>query len=145
MGFYSNATTDSHRLVSAQQINTILSTGVYVSEFLDIKLRLHVMWSTVPGWARDIQIMLSTCWNVYTTNSTVARTEMTEIQTAKSEMHSTGIGRSFVCSEMARCSLWSDEEVKKLIAVWGEEEIQSQLDGTTRNTFSLPNAFSLPS
>ena len=38
-------------------------------------------------------------------------------------------------SDMARgtCSLWSGEEVKTLIAVWGKEEIQSQLDGTTRN------------
>ena len=40
---------------------------------------------------------------------------------------------SEVGSEMARGSLWSDEEVKALIAIWGEEGIQSQLDGTTRN------------
>ena len=39
---------------------------------------------------------------------------------------------SEVCGKMARGSLWSDEEVKELIAIWGEEGIQSQLDGTTR-------------
>ena len=40
---------------------------------------------------------------------------------------------SVVSSEMARGSLWGDEEVKALIAIWGKEGIQSQLDGTTRN------------
>ena len=34
---------------------------------------------------------------------------------------------------MARGNLWSDEEVHALIAIWGEEEVQSQLDGATRN------------
>ena len=34
---------------------------------------------------------------------------------------------------MTRGSLWSEEEVHALIAVWGEEEIQAQLDGATRN------------
>ena len=34
---------------------------------------------------------------------------------------------------MARGNLWSDSEVAALIAIWGEEEIQCQLDGTTRN------------
>lgn len=33
---------------------------------------------------------------------------------------------------MARGSLWSDEEVHALIAIWGEEEVQSQLDGAMR-------------
>ena len=33
----------------------------------------------------------------------------------------------------ARGNLWSDAEVAALIAIWGEEEIQCQLDGTTRN------------
>ena len=28
---------------------------------------------------------------------------------------------------------WSEDEVSKLIAVWGDEAIQKQLDGTTRN------------
>ena len=30
-------------------------------------------------------------------------------------------------------SLWSEEEVTVLIAIWGEEEIQRELDGSTRN------------
>ena len=34
---------------------------------------------------------------------------------------------------MARDNLWSDAEVAALIAIRGEEEIQCQLDGTTRN------------
>ena len=34
---------------------------------------------------------------------------------------------------MARGNLWSEEEVHALIAIWGEEEIQTQLDGATRN------------
>ena len=29
---------------------------------------------------------------------------------------------------------WKDEEVKALLAIWSAEEIQSQLDGTTRNS-----------
>ena len=40
---------------------------------------------------------------------------------------------SEVSRKMAQGSLWSDEEVKALIAIWGEEGIQDQLDGTTRN------------
>ena len=30
-------------------------------------------------------------------------------------------------------SLWTDREVTTLIAIWGEEEIQRQLDGAIRN------------
>ena len=48
---------------------------------------------------------------------------------------------TIVCSEsislaMAskeRGCLWSEEEVTALISIWGEEEIQAQLDGATRN------------
>ena len=32
-----------------------------------------------------------------------------------------------------RCSLWTDREVTTLISIWGEEEIQRQLDGAIRN------------
>ena len=32
-----------------------------------------------------------------------------------------------------RGTLWEDDEVDALIAVWGEEDIQAKLDGTTRN------------
>ena len=34
---------------------------------------------------------------------------------------------------MVRGSLWTNDEVSALIAVWGEEEIQHQLDGAKRN------------
>ena len=34
---------------------------------------------------------------------------------------------------MARGSLWTNDEVSALIAVWGEEEIQHQLEGVKRN------------
>ena len=34
---------------------------------------------------------------------------------------------------MARGNIWSEEEVHALIAIWGEKEIQAQLDGATRN------------
>ena len=30
-------------------------------------------------------------------------------------------------------SLWSDEEVKALIAIWGEANVQEELDGAVRN------------
>ena len=40
---------------------------------------------------------------------------------------------SEVSGEMAHGSLWSNEEVKALIAIRGEEGVQNQLDGTTRN------------
>ena len=33
----------------------------------------------------------------------------------------------------SRGSTWSDAEVTALIAVWGEADIQDQLDGATRN------------
>ena len=34
---------------------------------------------------------------------------------------------------MARGSLWTNDKVSALIAVWGEQEIQHQLDGAKRN------------
>ena len=34
---------------------------------------------------------------------------------------------------MARENLWSEAEVTSLIAIWDEEEIHCQLDGTKRN------------
>ncbi len=40
-----------------------------------------------------------------------------------------------ISCEMATChiALWSDAEVKALIAIWGEERIQEELDGAVRN------------
>ena len=32
-----------------------------------------------------------------------------------------------------RGTIWQDEEVDALLAVWGEEDIQAKLDGATRN------------
>ena len=34
---------------------------------------------------------------------------------------------------MSRGSAWSDNEVSALITIWGDEDIQDQLDGATRN------------
>ena len=34
---------------------------------------------------------------------------------------------------MNRGAAWSDKEVKDLIAVWGEQKIQEELDGSVRN------------
>ena len=34
---------------------------------------------------------------------------------------------------MSRGSAWADAEVTALISIWGEAEIQEQLDGATRN------------
>ena len=34
---------------------------------------------------------------------------------------------------VGRGALWSDAEVKALIKIWGEEKIQGELDGATRN------------
>ena len=34
---------------------------------------------------------------------------------------------------MNRGALWSDEEVRALIHVWGEDKIQQELDGASRN------------
>ena len=34
---------------------------------------------------------------------------------------------------MSRGSSWSDAEVTALISVWGDADIQEQLDGATRN------------
>ena len=32
-----------------------------------------------------------------------------------------------------RGTIWQDEVVDELLAVWGEEDIQAKLDGATRN------------
>ena len=34
---------------------------------------------------------------------------------------------------MSRGSAWADAEVNALITIWGEADIQEQLDGATRN------------
>ena len=34
---------------------------------------------------------------------------------------------------MSHGSAWSDNEVAALIAIWGDADIQDQLDGATRN------------
>ena len=36
-------------------------------------------------------------------------------------------------STTSRGSLWSDEEVRALIAIWGEANVQEELDGAVRN------------
>ena len=36
-------------------------------------------------------------------------------------------------STSSRGSLWSDEEVRALIAIWGEANVQEELDGAVRN------------
>ena len=36
-------------------------------------------------------------------------------------------------STSTRGSLWSDEEVRALIAIWGEANVQEELDGAVRN------------
>lgn len=40
---------------------------------------------------------------------------------------------------MSRGSTWSDAEVSALIAIWGEADIQEQLDGATRNQTIFAN------
>ena len=34
---------------------------------------------------------------------------------------------------MNRGTVWSDKEVKALIAIWGESNVQEELDGAVRN------------
>ena len=36
-------------------------------------------------------------------------------------------------STSSRGSLWSDEEVRALIAIWGKANVQEELDGAVRN------------
>ena len=36
-------------------------------------------------------------------------------------------------STSSRGSLWSDEEMRALIAIWGEANVQEELDGAVRN------------
>jgi hypothetical protein len=38
-----------------------------------------------------------------------------------------------MASSTTRGSLWSDSEVRALIAIWGESDIQDELDGAVRN------------
>ena len=40
---------------------------------------------------------------------------------------------------MSRGSTWSDAEVSALITVWGEADVQEQLDGATRNQTIFAN------
>ena len=39
----------------------------------------------------------------------------------------------------SRCSLWSDREVRALIAIWGEGNVQEELDGAARNKVVFVN------
>ena len=39
----------------------------------------------------------------------------------------------------SRCSLWTDREVKALIAIWGEGNVQEELDGAVRNKVVFVN------
>ena len=38
-----------------------------------------------------------------------------------------------MASNISRGSVWEDEQVRALIAIWGETNIQEELDGATRN------------
>ena len=38
-----------------------------------------------------------------------------------------------MASNVSRGSVWEDEQVRALIAIWGETNIQEELDGATRN------------
>ena len=38
-----------------------------------------------------------------------------------------------MASSGSRGSMWSDNEVRALIAIWGESDVQEELDGATRN------------
>jgi len=40
---------------------------------------------------------------------------------------------STAATNASRGSSWSDSEVKSLIAIWGENKIQEELDGAVRN------------
>ena len=40
---------------------------------------------------------------------------------------------SSTTASTSRGSLWSDEEVRALIAIWGEANVQEELDGAVRN------------
>ena len=42
-------------------------------------------------------------------------------------------------SEITRGSFWADQEVKGLIKIWGEENIQDELDGAVRNRAVFSN------
>ena len=46
------------------------------------------------------------------------------------------------CSKVVqRGAIWQVEEVDALIALWGEQDIQTKLEGTTRNIKSVRNHF----
>ena len=34
---------------------------------------------------------------------------------------------------MCKSDRWSDDEISKLVALWADDEVQKQFDGTTRN------------
>ena len=38
-----------------------------------------------------------------------------------------------MASSATRGSLWTDNEVRALIAIWGESDVQDELDGAVRN------------
>ena len=38
-----------------------------------------------------------------------------------------------MASRATRGSLWSDNEIRALIAIWGESDVQDELDGAVRN------------
>ena len=38
-----------------------------------------------------------------------------------------------MASSATRGSLWSDNEVRAIIAIWGESDVQDELDGAVRN------------
>ena len=38
-----------------------------------------------------------------------------------------------MASNSSRGTSWSDNEVRALIAIWGESDMQDELDGATRN------------
>ena len=37
------------------------------------------------------------------------------------------------CTANSRGVSWSDDEVKALLAIWGEDKVQEELDGAVRN------------
>ena len=46
---------------------------------------------------------------------------------------------STAATNTSRGSSWSDNEVKALIAIWGEDNIQEELDGAVRNRVIFDN------
>ena len=46
---------------------------------------------------------------------------------------------------MSATALWTEEETRALVGVWGAEDVQSQLDGVARNKAIFEKIASLPS